>query len=769
MRSKANHVRWLLCVLFLLVTGYVVPAQVPVPNPSGPPNIIYVDADTTGANTGSSWEHAINSLQDALLVACFYDKPVEIRVSQGIYTPDRGVGIMPGDREASFQLINGVTIKGGYAGFGQNHDARYIALYGTILSGDLDGNDGPEFTNNSENSYHVVTGSGTDATAMLDGFTITGGNAEGPLSDNRGGGMYNDKSSPTLTNCTFSGNSAGGDWGGGGMYNFYSSPTLVNCAFSANSTTGHGCGMSNDSSNPALLNCMFSGNLAMMSGGGMYNYKSSPTLTNCTFIRNSGGGGGGGMYNDDSSPMLADCAFSANSTTGRQGRGGGMYNSDSNPALLNCTFSGNSALRSGGGMYNYQTSEPSLINCIFSGNSAGSGGGMESLDASRPTLLNCTFNANFAENAGGGISNIQDVEPMLFNCILWGNTPEEIKGSASVSYSDVQGGWPGEGNIDAAPYFVDPDNGDYHLRSQAGRWDPNSESWVIDDTSSPCIDAGDPNDPVGLERFSNGDRINMGAYGGTPEASLSLRLLPLPGQALNPSPADGAIVVEINIKLSWIAGLNAVSHGVHFGTDYFLPLVSNQTTTQFDPGTLDADTTYFWRIDEVDSEGYKTTGAVWTFTTNLPSPPPKGRGCFTSETGVWVDGALVPISKVGLGQNVGRIDSANVGGSSVPLPYPGKVEKLQEHEGTFACYDVLLESGNCVSVAECHYFLVESGRWVSLQNLKTGTRLQTSKGSIGIISVTRKPMPYVGKVYNLKIEGSDWYLVGEDAVIVRDY
>ncbi|NVM57459.1 MAG: hypothetical protein HWN51_05005, partial [Desulfobacterales bacterium] len=94
---------------------------------------------------------------------------------------------------------------------------------------------------------------------------------------------------------------------------------------------------------------------------------------------------------------------------------------------------------------------------------------------------------------------------------------------------------------------------------------------------------------------------------------------------------------------------------------------------------------------------------------------------------------------------------------------------LEEHEGTFVCYDVLLESGNCVSVADCHYFLTESGRWVALQNLKAGTKLQTTKGSIGIISVNERPMPYVGKVYNLKVEDSDRYLVGEDAVIVRDY
>lgn len=364
---------------------------------------------------------------------------------------------------------------------------------------------------------------------------------------------------------------------------------------------------------------------------------------------------------------------------------------------------------------------------------------------------------------------------MLVNCILWGSTREAIRGStseviegpASVSYSDVEGGWLGEGNINAAPYFVDPNNGDYHLKSQDGRWDQASESWVIDETSSPCIDAGDPNDPVGLERFPNGGRINMGAYGGTPEASLSPRQLPLlPGQASNPNPADGAVDVDVDANLTWTAGLDAVSHNVYFGPSINdMVLVSfHQTITEFELERLDYEFTYYWRIDEVNGEGEIITGAVWTFTTvppPPPPPPPKGRTCFLADTPVWVDRALVQISKVVAGQTIGKVTC--LANTSM------QIEKLEEHEGTFVCYDVLLESGNCISVADCHYFLTESGRWVALQNLKTGTKLQTAKGSIGIISVNKRPMPYVGKVYNLKVEGSDRYKVGKDAVIVRDY
>ena len=223
-----------------------------------------------------------------------------------------------------------------------------------------------------------------------------------------------------------------------------------------------------------------------------------------------------------------------------------------------------------------------------------------------------------------------------------------------------------------------------------------------------------------------------------------------------------------NVDLHWDPGLDAVMHEVYFGTENPPPLVSSQDTTQFDPGTMNHDTVYYWRIDEIDSKGNKTVGAVWMFTV-YSAPPPKGRACFTGETGVWVDGILVSISSVDLRQSVGRIDGAAVKNSSLSLPCLGKVQELQEHEGVFECYDVLLQSGNRIGVAERHYFLTESGKWVAVQNLKPTAKLQTPKGSIGIVSVTKRPMPYVGKVYNLKVEGSDRYLVGKDAVIVRDY
>jgi len=112
----------------------------------------------------------------------------------------------------------------------------------------------------------------------------------------------------------------------------------------------------------------------------------------------------------------------------------------------------------------------------------------------------------------------------LNSCILWGASPEiwaEELATITVSYCNLHGGWDGVGNIDADPLFAAPNNGDYHLKSQAGRWDPVGETWVQDDVTSPCIDAGDPNSPIGYKPFPNGGIVNMGAYGGTAEASKS--------------------------------------------------------------------------------------------------------------------------------------------------------------------------------------------------------------------------------------------------------
>ena len=234
----------------------------------------------------------------------------------------------------------------------------------------------------------------TDAT-VFENLVVQNGFTTGSFPGTRGGGMFNDASSPTLLNCTFAGNSA--DVGGGMANVNSSSPTLADCTFTGNSADagGVGGGMNNFSSSPTLLNCTFAGNSASIVGGGMANViSSSPTLTGCTFAGNSAAEGGG-MYNfSSSSPTLADCTFTGNSASFTCG---GMANfSSSSPTLNDCTFTSNSAESgTGGGMYNYDDSSPTLTDCNFCGNTSTlgnrniDGDAIDGSSSGNLLLLNC--------------------------------------------------------------------------------------------------------------------------------------------------------------------------------------------------------------------------------------------------------------------------------------------------------------------------------------------------------------------------------------------
>jgi len=228
-------------------------------------------------------------------------------------------------------------------------------------------------------------------------------------------------------------------------------------------------------------------------------------------------------------------------TLGGAYQGGGILcYGETGPTISHCIIKGNEAEAGGGIMCN--ASNPVIRNCIISENSARYGGGIQ-IRGAGPKIVNCTIVNNRA-GVGGGLYYHGITYRAISNCIIWDNyatmdRPEISTDSPVVMFCDVKGGFEGEGNINADPCFVDPGywedpcntptnpwddvliGGDYHLKSQAGRWDPNSQSWVKDDVTSPCIDAGDPNSPIGFEPFPNGGIINMGAYGGTAKASKS--------------------------------------------------------------------------------------------------------------------------------------------------------------------------------------------------------------------------------------------------------
>ncbi|HTP02788.1 MAG TPA: choice-of-anchor Q domain-containing protein, partial [Anaerolineales bacterium] len=346
----------------------------------------------------------------------------QVWVVAGTYTPTSGT-----DRTLSFTLKNGVAIYGGFAGTETLITQRNPTLHVTTLSGEIGA------AGNSDNSYHVVKANGVSSTAVLDGFTITSGDANGASPDDSGGGMYNIGSSPTLSGLIFNSNSASSY--GGGMYNDSGNPVLTNVLFSNNTASAYGGGMYNDGGSPSLTDVTFNGNSATL-GGGLYNNSSDPALTDVTFSGNSAIDGGGGMYNNSSSPILTDITFSSNTATGS---GGGMYNIgsspvlSSSPALSNVTFSSNSAANSGGGMYNYDYSSPTLSNVTFSGNSATSFGGGIFNHSSNPTISNSIFWGNGATGelsnglgttitdsivaggcpAGATCTNVLDADPLL--------------------------------------------------------------------------------------------------------------------------------------------------------------------------------------------------------------------------------------------------------------------------------------------------------------------------------------------------------------------
>ena len=327
--------------------------------PARAASVCYVNASASSAGSGASWADVYTDLQSALGASLC----TEVWVAAGTYKPTSGL-----DRAISFTLKNGVALYGGFAGTETQLSQRNPATNLTILSGDIG-----VASSAADNSYHVINGGGTDGTAVLDGFTVKDGKANGSDPADSGGGMYNLSSSPSLANVIFSSNSA---TIGGGIFNNGSNPTLTNVTFNINSASEGGGIYNKSSSNPTLMNVTINGNAAQY-GGGMLNNNSNPTLTSVTFSGNSADSGGGMFNTNSSNPTLTNVTFSNNSATSSSvgSGGGGMFNgSNSSPTLTNVTFSGNSASSSGGGMFN-GSSSPQVRDSIFWGDSASVTGG----------------------------------------------------------------------------------------------------------------------------------------------------------------------------------------------------------------------------------------------------------------------------------------------------------------------------------------------------------------------------------------------------------
>ncbi len=455
----------------------------------------YVNIDANGDNNGTSWTHAYTNLQSALSDTC-----TEIWIAAGKYTP----GINPED---TFALKSGIAVYGGFAGAETALEQRDWVNNPTILSGDLLGNDTYTSTSNhddldkSDNAHRVVTIASITNTT-LDGFIIEGGAANGPIAsydpnlgnedrNRKGAGIYNFESNPTLRNLVIRNNYAQVD--GGGMHNFAGSPSLINVRFESNkadkpdsNSNGYGGGMHSERSSPSLTNVHFENNYAIRGGALSTTDGVSPKITDGKFIGNRANSGGAIFNNTNSNLELTNIEFKNNVAALS---GGAIYNRASNPSINKAFFINNTSSAYGGALFYLNTQGTSSItNAVFSKNETYNAGGAIYLltegNISKTVIdaTNVTFYANKTAYVGGidggAIAN-QNSTLTVTNSILWANQSQTDEqpifsqitlansGTAIVTYSIIQDGWDGIGNLNADPRFINPSNGELRLQSNS--------------------------------------------------------------------------------------------------------------------------------------------------------------------------------------------------------------------------------------------------------------------------------------------------------------
>ena len=538
---KAVSVR--IAIVLALLFGVLVttPARASV-------NIIYVKSNASGANNGTSWTNAFTSLQSALAAAASGN---EIWVAAGTYKPTTNT-----DRSVSFVLKNAVSIYGGFAGTETQRAQRNIHSNVTVLSGDIGaGGD------SSDNSYHVVFGNGLGNTTQLNGFTITGGNANGGLYPFSGGGMLN---------------------------KFSSSPILADITFTENTAYDTGGGMATyDDSNPQLINIIFAQNSAV-GGGGLYSRQGKPVLTNVTFDGNEANTGGG--------------YFSSNDTS----------------ILNKVTFSNNHADGDGGGLAGFHTFHQ-LKNVTFSGNTAGHLGGGMSIDYhSQLALNNVTLADNTSSFKAGGLSITGTSDVGIANSIFWNNTAPNngeiytVGSTLAIATSVIKGGCP-TGTTCSDIINSDPKLG--ALADYGGFTETRAllqgSSAIDEGYDASCPDT----DQRGVHR-PQGAHCDIGAYEASNPATPIL-LSPLNNAitgtlqpALNWKPSNPDVSsYQIQISLSST-----------FTTTVFD--VSGLSSPTFTPASnLDPGVKYFWRVRAVNGVGtISNWAAAWNFRTPLAVP-----------------------------------------------------------------------------------------------------------------------------------------------------
>ncbi len=540
--------------------------------PSG--TVRYVDADATGAADGSSWTDAFPDLQDALAIAEAGD---EVWVAEGTYRPAAGE---PVDRDASFVLVSGVGLYGGFDGSETKRDERDPEANVTVLSGDL-GVPG----DSTDNAFHVVTASGVDESTVLDGFTVTGGYGNGANPRNRGAGIYAEDGSLTVRDCRIVANAVvqtDGFGGGGGAF-FGASGRVVfeGVAFERNGLDGIGGGL-------WLLGDLERGSEAELRRQFRAERVGSPlslvetaergalsaALRDVSFVENTGSFGGGISARRATVEMVEVVIEQNFAFDG----GGGVAIASTSADLVNVGFYGNvvdpeDELSAVGGM-TASSSLLTLANTAFVGNTADDFSGALSLgNGTLGTLTNVTVASNEAE-VGGGIRITSGASATVRNAVLWGNGQEVDAGSgtALLDHVLVAGGCPPEGDfgevtcaslLDANPLFVrapdpgpdgawgtpDDDYGDLRLQDGSPAIDFGLTSFLPPDTFDLDRD-GDTAEPLPVDLAGEarvvGESVDLGAYERPPPVATE----PEPtasGVALDvyPNPARGPVSVSL--------------------------------------------------------------------------------------------------------------------------------------------------------------------------------------------------------------------------------
>ncbi len=347
--------------------------------------------------------------------------------------------------------------------------------------------------------FYFHEAEGTDT--VVSGFTVRGGRVLGvevpsnPLSWNPspahpvGGGIFCEFSSPSIANCII--DNCGAEIGGGiGVVG--GEPTIADCVIT--DCNAGGLGSSNTGGKGAGIGLI---------------RQSNATISNCVISDNKAyyGSEGGGIYCYESSAVIAGTEIAYNTAPGTLTGGGLYFGGDYTTVLLkNCVVYDNIAA-SGAGLYAVWSGSSSSKRC--------------QIDVVNCTIAENDLSGSTSGRAGGIQSSNTDIR--INNTIVWYNEGTEVLlgnpiSSTPVTYSNIQGGYSGAGNINSDPLFASASSGDFHLQSYHGRYNSYGQ-WTSDSRHSPSIDAGDPSISAIGEPSPNGDRVNMGAYGQTRQAS----------------------------------------------------------------------------------------------------------------------------------------------------------------------------------------------------------------------------------------------------------